>query len=494
MSTTDEPIPQNSAVYERPDTDAGFITDANEIMQLKAIRKSDIINSELLGEFDEYGVYEIDQQIVVELVRLPKRITQQNEFGTFAEAVVEDKVFHFRMLPTKEIDNKLVSQLELLEEVFHANGYIIDTRTTLLATYSLEPVSNFEEIAKSVFHLTTHPDDDDFGGDEGDGNAVLKPKNAEYIKHRLAYLKAMGLVSSGLYEKLEEAYFNKRIKILNSVPEGAIVLAEYKKQFEKIEHFFVNNSKNKYRAMNDLLTSIIEGPKGEKLRRNDAYRIQMKEANRIYLKTVHQIDESVKKSMEVIDALSKTMPIKQEFEDIKTKNMVVAKKKDEQKKNETNSFSKKSSGDRPRSKKSGGGGKPSSKKSDKKDKKDNKKDNKTWNVGGVKLLKGAGGKTAKQEVQKSTTAPKPKETPKEEKKSPIEPLMPNLRGETGQVEDNEGDKVVQQMAERQFAEKNVTTPPIQGEQNNVQINPGVIVGEAPAEDNENVAEILNGLR
>lgn len=376
MSTQDsEQKAQNvGTVYERPDTDAGFITDSTEIMQLKAIRKSDIINSRLLGDFDEYGVYSIDKNIVVELVRINKRLTHQNEFGTFAEAVVGDHVFHFRMTPTKKVQNKLVSQLELLEEIYHANGYIIDTRTTLLATYALEPVSNFDELARNMFHISVS-DDTDFG-DTGDGNGVLKPEEAEYIKHRLAYLQAMDLVSSNLYEKLEEAYFNKRIKILNNVPEAAVVLAEYKKQYSKIEHFFVNNSKHKYRAMNDLLTSIIEGVKGEKLRKNEKYREQMKEANRIYLKTVKQIDESVRRSMEVIDAVAKTMPL-EDFKEINAKDFVVALKPEEQKKNETNSVSKKSASKAPKSKgKSSGGGKPKDSSNKSNDKKDNKKNDK----------------------------------------------------------------------------------------------------------------------
>ena len=81
MNATKDDEKQNvavSAVYERPDTDAGFITDASEIMQLKAIRKSDIINSELLGEFDENGVYNIDKNLIIQLVRLPTRITHQH--------------------------------------------------------------------------------------------------------------------------------------------------------------------------------------------------------------------------------------------------------------------------------------------------------------------------------------------------------------------------------------------------------------------------------
>lgn len=335
MSSTEDDVTNTSVkdvfsgLYQRPDTDAGFITDESEIMQLKAIRKSDIINSQLLGEFDENGAYTIDKNIVVQLVRLPKLITKQNEYGTFATAKVDNKEFHFRMAPTRVVDGKLVSELELLEEIYHANGYIIDTRTTLLASYSYESVPNFEELARRAFHISTHPQDDDFGGDVGDGNGVLKPDEADYIKHRLAYLEAMGMVSLGLYERLEEAYFNKRIKILSSIPEAAVVLAEYKKQFSKVEQFFVQNSKRKYRAMNEILTAVIEGGKGENLRKNDIYRQQMREANKIYLKTILQIDESVKHSMEVINAVAKSMPVG-ENKEIISKNFVIATKKEQQ--------------------------------------------------------------------------------------------------------------------------------------------------------------------
>ena len=404
MKATKDDEKQNvavSAVYERPDTDAGFITDASEIMQLKAIRKSDIINSELLGEFDENGVYNIDKNLIIQLVRLPKRITHKNEFGIFAEATVDEKTYHFRMTPTKAKDGKLISQVELLEEIYHANGYIIDTRTTLLATYMLEPVSNFDQIAMRKFHFSTHPDDDDFGGDLGDGNGVLLPQDADYIKHRQAYLKAMGLVSLGLYERLEEAYFKKRMKILNNIPEAAIVLAEYKKQFSKVEHYFVNNSKRKYRAMNEILTAVIEGGKGDSLRRNPAYREQMREANRIYLNTVNQIDNSVQQSMQVINAVAKSMPIDENHEIKQSPEFIVSNTKKEQKKNETNSFDKKSnkpslsknsgsksSGGKSSGGKSGGGGGA-------------KKDDKKPSAGG--------GASSKVPTQVSTPTPSPTE-------------------------------------------------------------------------------------
>ena len=335
MSSTEDVVKTTSiqdvfsGLYQRPDTDAGFITDQSEIMQLKAIRKSDIINSQLLGEFDDNGAYFIDKNIVIQLVRLPKLITKQNEYGTFASAKVENKEFHFRMTPVRVVDGKLISELEFLEEIYHANGYIIDTRTTLLATYSYESVPNFEELARRAFHISTHPQDDDFGGDIGDGNGVLKPDEADYIKHRLAYLEAMGMVSLSLYERLEEAYFNKRIKILSNIPEAAIVLAEYKKQFAKVEQFFVQNSKRKYRAMNEILTAVIEGGKGENLRKNAAYRQQMREANKIYLKTILQIDESVKHSMEVINAVANSMPVG-ENKEIISKDFVIATKKADQ--------------------------------------------------------------------------------------------------------------------------------------------------------------------
>lgn len=403
--TMEEHFFEKNAVYERPDTDAGFITDSTEIMQQKAVRMSDIINSQLLGDFDEYGVYSIDKNVVIQLVRLRKRITHQNDYGTFAVQTVQNKTFHFRMTPTKIVEGKMVAQLELLEEVYRANGYIIDTRTTLLATYALEPVSNFEELARNMFHISSHPEDDDFGGDEGEGNGALTPEEAEYIKHRLAYLQAMDLVSVGLYEKLEEAYFNKRIKILNNIPEATIVLAEYKKQFAKVEHFFVNNSKRKYRAMNDILTSVIEGPKGEKIRYNAEYREKMKDVNRIYLKTVMQIDESVKKSMEVIDAVAKSMPI-EETKEMQPNNLVVAIKKEQQKSNERRSVNtkssaakviKKSGGDKNKQKKKGGSGdKNKPKKKEESNKGKNEKKKPTYFVDIEKLVAEAQNNSSKQ--------------------------------------------------------------------------------------------------
>jgi len=103
---------------------------------------------------------------------------------------------------------------------------------------------------------------------------------------------------------LDEAYFNRRIQILNDLPAGALVLAEFNKERAKIEKYFVGNSRRKYKALNDLLSAILDSPSGEKLKQNKEYIRQMGDANKKYLVTVKQIDESAKHSAEVAKALA----------------------------------------------------------------------------------------------------------------------------------------------------------------------------------------------
>ena len=153
--------------------------------------------------------------------------------------------------------------------------------------------------------------------------------------------------------------------------------------------------------MNEILTAVIEGGKGDSLRRNPAYREQMREANRIYLNTVNQIDNSVQQSMQVINAVAKSMPIDENHEIKQSPAFIVSNTKKEQKKNETNSFDKKSnkpslsknsgsksSGGKSSGGKSGGGGGA-------------KKDDKKPSAGG--------GASSKVPTQVSTPTPSPTE-------------------------------------------------------------------------------------
>jgi len=288
-----QPVVSN---YVKPDCDKGFTDDKVEITQLQATHLTDVIFNKMMGEFNDDGEYTIDEKIIEELANLPKFTVRKDKNGTYCDTKLKEKVLHFCVTPyVKKEDGTAFCFLELLEPVIYTNGYVIDTKTTVVATYEYRFQDGFEEYVKIAFNV------DQDGGDNDGGRKYLDSDN---IVKRIAYLDAMALVSIDLYERLDEAYFNRRIQILNDLPVGALVLAEFNKERAKIEKYFVGNSRRKYKALNDLLSAILDSPSGEKLKQNKEYIRQMGDANKKYLVTVKQIDESAKHSAEVAKALA----------------------------------------------------------------------------------------------------------------------------------------------------------------------------------------------
>ena len=282
--------------YVKPDCDKGFTDDKVEITQLQATHLTDVIFNKMMGEFNDDGEYVIENQIIEELANLPKFTVRKDKNGTYCDTKLKEKVLHFCITPyVKKEDGSAYCFLELLEPVVYTNGYVIDTKTTIVATYEYRFQEGFEDYVKIAFNV-----DQDAGNNDG-GRKYLDSDN---IVKRIAYLDAMALVSVDLYERLDEAYFNRRIQILNDLPAGALVLAEFNKERAKIEKYFVGNSQRKYKALNDLLSAILDSPSGEKLKQNKEYIRQMGDANKKYLVTVKQIDESAKHSAEVAKALA----------------------------------------------------------------------------------------------------------------------------------------------------------------------------------------------
>lgn len=319
QDSTDTALQQNAedtmvTSYEKPDSDDGYTDDSVEITQLQATHLTDVVFNQMLGDYNDDGEYLLEPSIIEELANMPKHVVRKDKNGTYVDAKYEDKVFHFCITPyIKKENGDAYCYLQLLEPVEYANGYVIDTKTTVVATYEYRLQDGYEDYVFAAFNV----DQDDNSGDEGGRRYV----DADHIKRRIAYLDALALVSVDLYEKLEEAYFNRRIQILNSLPEGTLVLAEFNKERSKIEKYFVGNSTRKYKALNDLLTSVIDGPSGEHLKSNKQYRELMGEANTKYLNTVKQIDESAKHSSEVQKALDENDIMENAVKKVATSNL-----------------------------------------------------------------------------------------------------------------------------------------------------------------------------
>ena len=297
--TTNEDDDQD---YEREDSDEGVITNIPEITQQQATHITDVIYNGLLGDYDIFGKYSISEDIIKELAHMPKRFVRKDKFGTYVQSKIGDITFNFCVTPPVQKDNgEAYCYLQLLEEISYTNGYIVDTKTTTIATYEYIYSDVFYDWVASAFNIDQ---------DDGEPDGGRKYVATDYISLRLKYLKAVADMSIDLYEALDEAYFNKRIQILNELPEGTVILAEFNKERAKIEKYFVNNTQRKYKALNDLLNSILDGPAGEKIKENAEYNQKMAEANTTYLNKVDEINKTVSNSTEIQILLQTEAPIK----------------------------------------------------------------------------------------------------------------------------------------------------------------------------------------
>lgn len=290
-----------NTVYEREDSETGYTTKTSETALLKASRKYDVISNELLGNYDENGHYSIPVEILTELASLKKIVGVTNEFGTELKAPYKDGItfnFILKMGNEDPETHKAESVLYLMEVVNKVNGYIQNILTTPVATYSYKFDEHYKDYCYRALHIVGNIDDEDDGALKGD---------AVNINKRLGYLKAVKDASKDQYLVLEESFFNARLQILNELPQGALVLSEFNKKRAALEKYFMNNPKNKYRALNELLTSILEAY-FDSLEDTPAYKIAIQILILKYLNQVNQISEHIKSTEEYQKA--KQVPIK----------------------------------------------------------------------------------------------------------------------------------------------------------------------------------------
>ncbi len=289
--------------YEREDSETGYATKMSETALLKASRKYDVIANALLGNYDDDGHYTIAPEILKELAGLRKLVGTTNEFGTELKAPYKNGVsFNFLLKLGKENPetHTAESTLYLMEIINKVNGYIQNILTTPVATYTYKFDEHYKDYCYRAFNVVSNIDDKDEGALNGDNINIDK---------RLEYLEAVKTVSKDKYLVLEESFFNSRLQILNELPQGALVLSEFNKKRAALEKYFMNNPKNKYRALNELLTSIIEAYFDD-LENTPAYKIAIQILILKYLNQVMEISGQIKASEEykkAIELPAKTM-------------------------------------------------------------------------------------------------------------------------------------------------------------------------------------------
>ncbi|MBO5888615.1 MAG: hypothetical protein J6Q58_00570 [Clostridia bacterium] len=246
--------------YLRKDIDGGIISEKQEIDRYKLEQYIDVVDNLLLGNYNEFGHYEIEEEIVKELIDCRKVIEDNFENLLFLKSESALNAFsnlHFVVRVTEsEKPNFNKATLELLEPIYKVKGYIENTQATVLKKVVLENNAIFKDEVYKAFNIIVG------GNNTGAKRETIEEvskvdsdknfKNVIDRKVKLLYVK----------EKTEnapeyETYHKQNVEELSKTNEGKLVLENYKKDLV-IAKKYLNIKENDFKSRSELLLKTIE--------------------------------------------------------------------------------------------------------------------------------------------------------------------------------------------------------------------------------------------
>ncbi|MCK9574422.1 MAG: hypothetical protein WCX32_00950 [Clostridia bacterium] len=249
---TDEPtieIPNEvkQAVYIRRDIEGGLLTEQSDIEIYKQIQKLDIIQNGLLGDYNESGEYIVDNDVILELVKMLKiydgDVYLQTMFLTSAAQFGAEFVplhFSVEIVKAKNKD-KLTSKLYLIEDVVQVPGYYKDSPSYLVATYTDDNDDKYTDKMFEVFNIKK--------------TGELIKDDVSLYQNCVNRIKFLSTLKNGLSVTLEleeEKLLKAKLKAYKELgPYGEKILEEYIALHQKLGNL-------NYRDKNRLLRSLEE--------------------------------------------------------------------------------------------------------------------------------------------------------------------------------------------------------------------------------------------
>lgn len=238
--------------YIRRDIDGGILTDKFEIDKYRKQQYLDVVDNLLLGSYNEFGEYEIENEMVEELVKAPKVIESNYENLLFVRTLFPINAFSVINFVVKvtNTDQKgyKTAILELLEPIYKGHGLFENTQTTVLNKVFLPDNDAFRTNVYTAFNIIAN------NSDEGSKKEYNEADYQNIIsrKIRLLYVKqkTVGKID------YEECY-KKNIKELEKTEVGKKILEKQNKD-EQIAQKYLKVKDNDYKSKNEILISNIE--------------------------------------------------------------------------------------------------------------------------------------------------------------------------------------------------------------------------------------------
>lgn len=281
--------------YLRKDIDGGIISEKEEIDRYKYEQYVDVVDNLLLGNYNEFGEYVIEDRIKEELIACRKVIEDNFENLLFVKSESAVNVFsnlHFvvRVLDSKK-DGYKTAILELLEPIYKAKGFIENTQATIIKKLILKFDANFKDEVYKAFNIIIL--------DSG----ITKSENTdegfkEIIDRKVQLLYVKEKVEEN--EVHEKAYI-ENIEELSKTQEGKKVIEAYK-QDENIAIKYLKLKPKDFKSKNQLLMKNIESilPKVPQKINNNMTNVFNKVSKRISQVMVTIKDSPVKRKVDVV--------------------------------------------------------------------------------------------------------------------------------------------------------------------------------------------------
>lgn len=234
-----------------------FLLDQNEIENFKQQQIQDVIDNNMLGDFNSDGHYVVDKSIIHELIMTTKVIT--GAYGDFKFCQSTKKFegignIQFAVDFSSNPENgQAVAVLVLLESMKACNGFIDNTNGVSIAKFVGNNDKNFVERALKYFYV--------FLPDEIDGASYIendKDIHFSNILSRLSYLRSIKKISDPYINKIERDTFRKKSKTLNENTKGKSIFEDFDEERVSISDKFLDSSKNDYyKMLNSLLDKTL---------------------------------------------------------------------------------------------------------------------------------------------------------------------------------------------------------------------------------------------
>lgn len=242
--------------YLRKDISGGILSDKEQIEYYKTEQYVNVVDNLMLGNYNELGVYEIETDIIVELINCRKIVNDSYENILFVNSIKPINVFSTISFAVRITNGDSPSfkyaTLELLEPIYKANGMFENTQATVLKKISLRNDENFRSEVFSIFNIIPKDSDanarTEFKEDENEFEKTLMRKiQLLYIKNKIQEEQ----------QKQAEICYKKNIKELEKTISGKEIIAKTQND-ETILNKYMHADKNDYKARNEILKTNIE--------------------------------------------------------------------------------------------------------------------------------------------------------------------------------------------------------------------------------------------